>query len=105
RAFQGESSAETMAAIVKEEPPDLTEANPKIPPQLERIVSRCLEKQPARRFQTASDLGFALEAFLTPSGSRLKEETASPEAKRVTALPRQTGREKWWMAAAALAAG
>jgi len=33
RAFQGESSAETMAAIVKEEPPDITEANPKIPPQ------------------------------------------------------------------------
>jgi eukaryotic-like serine/threonine-protein kinase len=95
RAFQCASSAETMAAIVKEEPPDITEANPKIPPQLEQIVLRCLEKQPTRRFQTASDLGFALEALLTPSGMRL--ETA-------LALRRRFGREKWWIAATALLA-
>src|SRR4029453_625097 len=104
RAFQGESSAETMAAIVKEEPPDLTEANPKIPPQLERIVGRCLEKQPTRRFQTASDLGFALDALLTPSGSQLKGETASSAAKTATALSRPLRRENWWVAATALAA-
>jgi eukaryotic-like serine/threonine-protein kinase len=103
RAFQGESSAETMAAIVKEEPPEISEANPKIPPQLEQIVLRCLEKQPARRFQTASDLGFALEALLTPSGTRLKETTSSL-AETVTALSRPVRREKWWMAATALAA-
>jgi len=102
RAFQGESFAETMAAIVKEEPPDLTEANPRIPPQLERIVSHCLEKQPARRFQTASDLGFALEALSSPSGSRLKEETELSGAGTVNALPHRPGREKWWIATAAL---
>jgi eukaryotic-like serine/threonine-protein kinase len=95
RAFQGDSSAETMAAIVKEEPPDLAEANPKIPPQLEQIVLRCLEKQPVRRFQTASDLCFALEALLKPSGTRL--ETA-------LAARRRLGREKWWMVATGLAA-
>ncbi len=104
RAFQGESSAETMAAIVKEEPPEISAANPQIPPQLERIVNRCLEKQPARRFQTASDLGFALEALMTPSGTRLKEETASSALKTVTALPRRFGREKWWITATALLA-
>src|SRR5262249_30404196 len=76
---------------------------PQIPPQLERIVSRCLEKQPARRFQTASDLGFALEALLTPSGSRLKEETASSAAESVVAAPRRIGREQWWIAVATLA--
>lgn len=103
RAFQGESFAETMAAIVKEEPPDLTEANPKIPPQLERLVGRCLEKSPARRFQTASDLGFALEALLTPSGLRLKEDTALSGAGTVNAMPHRPGREKWWIAATALA--
>lgn len=102
RAFQGESFAETMAAIVKEEPPNLTEANPRIPPQLERIVSRCLEKQPARRFQTASDLGFALEALSSPSGSRLKEETELSGVGTVNALPHRPGREKWWIATAAL---
>jgi eukaryotic-like serine/threonine-protein kinase len=63
QAFQGESFAETLAAIVKEEPPDLLEVNSKVPPQFERLVRRCLEKHPERRFQTASDLGFALESL------------------------------------------
>ena len=104
RAFQGESSAETMAAIVKEEPPDILESNPKIPPQLERIVRRCIEKQPAHRFQTASDLGFALEALLTPSGTRLKEdEPASSGAKPVPTVPRRLGHKKFWLAVTALA--
>lgn len=68
RAFRGESFAETLAAIVKDDPPDLLEANSKVPPQFERLVRRCLEKQPERRFQTASDLGFALESLPASSG-------------------------------------
>ena len=63
RAFQHETMAETMSAILKEEPEELTESNPNISPSLERIVRRCLEKKPERRFQTASDLGFALESL------------------------------------------
>lgn len=66
RTFNGESAIEVMNAILKEEPPELSETNLKINPQLEKIVRRCLEKKPERRFQTASDLGFALE---TLSGS------------------------------------
>ena len=69
RAFRRETMAETMTAILKEEPPELSEANAKINPVLEKIVCRCLEKKPERRFQTASDLGFALEALSAPSGS------------------------------------
>ena len=69
RAFQGESLAETMASIVKEDPPDLMELNRKVPVQLERLVLRCLEKKPERRFQSASDLSFALEALGVSSGS------------------------------------
>ena len=75
RAFQHETMAETMAAILKEEPRELTESNPNISPSLERIVRRCLEKKPERRFQTASDLGFALESLsetTSSSGSSLK---------------------------------
>jgi Tol biopolymer transport system component len=67
RPFQGESFAETMAAIVKEEAPELGATNAKISPALDKIVRRCLEKRPERRFQSASDLGFALEALSTPS--------------------------------------
>jgi eukaryotic-like serine/threonine-protein kinase len=78
RAFQGGSFAETLSAILKEEPPDITEINNKVPPQLERIVCRCLEKKPERRFQTASDLAFAIEALSTPSNSRLERAAALP---------------------------
>jgi serine/threonine protein kinase len=78
RAFRGASAIEVMNAILKDEPPELGETNAKVSPQLEKLVRRCLEKQPERRFQTAYDLGFALEALSTPSGSRLETAGASP---------------------------
>src|SRR4029453_10639524 len=68
RTFAGDSAVEVMNAILKEEPPELSETNSKLSPQLEKIVHRCLEKKPERRFQTASDLGFALECLSTLSG-------------------------------------
>ncbi|HKQ77547.1 MAG TPA: protein kinase [Blastocatellia bacterium] len=102
-AFQGESLAVTMAAILNDEPPEFSGISGQVSPQIELIVARCLEKQPARRFQTASDLGFALEA-LTSSGTKLKEETASSATKTVTAPPWRIGREKWRLASTALAA-
>jgi serine/threonine protein kinase len=68
RAFRGDSAGETMAAILKEEPPDLSVTNDGISPGLERIVRHCLEKNPERRFQSASDLAFDLEALSIGSG-------------------------------------
>ncbi len=56
RAFRRDTAAETMAAILNEDPPDLSAAAAPIPPALVRIVNRCLEKSPSARFQTASDL-------------------------------------------------
>src|SRR5438874_2869753 len=70
RTFRRETMAETMTAILKEEPPELSETNAKVNPQIEKIVRRCLEKQPERRFHSAHDLAFALEALSTPSGSQ-----------------------------------
>ncbi len=70
RAFQGETFAEVMAAIVKDEPLEITAANPLIPAHLERVTRHCLEKRPERRFQTASDLGFAIEAVSSFSDSQ-----------------------------------
>src|SRR5579862_3019221 len=63
RAFHGESPVETMSAILKEDPPDLTETNRNIPSALERIVRHCLEKNPSERFQSARDLAFNLDAL------------------------------------------
>ncbi len=63
RAFRKDTTVETMAAILREDPPDLTTLRSDISPTLLRIVHRCLEKSPTARFQSASDLAFALEAI------------------------------------------
>jgi len=63
RAFRGDTAADTMSAILKEEPPELSETGRPVPPGLERIVRHCLEKNPAERFHSARDLAFALEAL------------------------------------------
>ncbi|HVM91637.1 MAG TPA: protein kinase [Terriglobales bacterium] len=63
RAFHGESPAETMSAIVRDEPAELAETGRNIPLPLERIVRHCLEKSPAQRFQSAGDVAFNLDAL------------------------------------------
>lgn len=68
RAFQKPTSAETMNAVLNEDPPSISQLVESTPPALQRIAHRCLEKNPEQRFQSASDLGFALEA-LSDSGS------------------------------------
>jgi len=68
RAFRKATSPETMSAIINEEPPGISEITPNVPLALQRVVFRCLEKKPEQRFQSASDLAFALEA-LSDSGA------------------------------------
>jgi serine/threonine protein kinase len=88
RAFPGASSIEVMNAVLKDQPAELPAS---VPPALVLIVRRCLEKDPARRFQSAADLGFALQ----PSSPSL------PPA----AAPKRRTRLKWAaLAAAAVAA-
>src|SRR5215813_7857063 len=77
RAFKRETMAETMTAILKEEPQELSASNPNVSPALERIVNRCLEKKPERRFQSTADLGFALEALSAPSSSSGRDLTTA----------------------------
>jgi serine/threonine-protein kinase len=67
RAFQGDTAMDAMTAILKEEPPTLASSVRQVPPALERIVMRCLEKAPAARFKSADDLAFALDALSFPS--------------------------------------
>ena len=63
RAFHGDSAADTMSAILREDPPELSLTNQNLPPGLERIVRHCLEKNPEQRFQSARDLAFDLESL------------------------------------------
>jgi len=74
RAFQRDTAAETMTAILKEDVPELSSTGRQIAPPLDRIVRRCLEKNPDERMQAARDVAIALEAVSgsdvsTPSGA------------------------------------
>ena len=70
RAFHGDSAVETLNAILKEDPPELSESNSQVNPALERVVMHCLEKNPGQRFQSARDVAFALESLSGLSSSR-----------------------------------
>ncbi|HEX8162348.1 MAG TPA: protein kinase [Pyrinomonadaceae bacterium] len=63
RAFGGATPADTISAILKEDPPELSTASGAVAPALERVVRHCLEKSPEERFQSARDLSFDLEAL------------------------------------------
>lgn len=76
RAFRRETQIETMNAILRDDPPELTKTNPNLSPAIERVVRRCLEKQADRRFQSASDLAFAIEA----AGAERPKKKALPGA-------------------------
>jgi serine/threonine protein kinase len=105
RAFQEESLAETMSAIVKEEPPEMAESNPNVNPALERIVHRCLEKKPEQRFQSTADLGFALDSLspsTSSSGENRTETMLSPDRSGV--LKPGGWRYRVWQIAFAIAA-
>ncbi|MGO9084750.1 MAG: protein kinase domain-containing protein [Terriglobales bacterium] len=69
RAFQRATAADTQSAILNEDPPSISQVTTIIPPALQRVVHRCLEKIPEQRFQSASDLAFALDALSEHSGS------------------------------------
>jgi len=90
RAFQRDTAAETMTAILKEDVPELSSTGRQIAPPLDRIVRRCLEKNPDERMQAARDVAIALEAVSgsdvsTPSGA-LEPATASRGFWRLAAL-------------------
>ena len=97
RAFQGATPADTVSAMLKEDPPELTtSAAGLVPAALDRIVRRCLEKNPDERFQSVRDVAFALEA-MSGSGSGV---TSGPSI----AIRRRRGWRPWLavMAGAAL---
>ncbi len=86
RAFHADSAGETMAAILKEDPPELSVTNQTISPGLERIVRHCLEKNPERRFQSAHDLAFDLEAASATSGLSAPAVAAAVKSRRLRGL-------------------
>src|SRR6202007_829492 len=82
RAFKGNSSVETMHAILREYPPEIPPTNGKISPGTERVMRRCLEKASDERFQSARDLAFALEGLSGSSRTDTLAEFPRLESKR-----------------------
>ena len=96
RAFGRDTAAESMTAILREAPPPVSSFRA-IPPALDRVVSRCLEKTPAARFQSASDLAFALQTL----GS---QTTSDPGVARSIAAPTRPSVRRWLRDVRSLAA-
>jgi serine/threonine-protein kinase len=80
QAFARKSGAETMAAILNHEPPQLSDTGRHAPPELDRVLVHCLEKNPLERFQSARDLAFALKAVL--SGSTITKTIGPPRKSK-----------------------
>jgi len=78
RAFRRDTPAETMTAVLKDDPPELSDPSRLVSPAFERIVRRCLEKNPEERFQSARDLSFALGALSGTEASGVARATAAP---------------------------
>jgi eukaryotic-like serine/threonine-protein kinase len=67
--FRGASPADTMSAILREDPRELNNLNANVPPGLDRVIRHCMEKTPEQRFQSARDLAFQLEVLSSGSGT------------------------------------
>jgi serine/threonine-protein kinase len=65
--FARATNADSMAAVLQEEVPELADSGKQIPPEAERVLHHCMEKKPADRFQSARDLSFAMRALLNDS--------------------------------------
>src|SRR5580658_3120508 len=89
RAFHRDTAADTMSAILKEDPAELNETNRNVSPALERIVQHCLEKNPEQRFHSASDIAFDLEHLSGVSGTTTRVTAvagARPQGKLIALL-------------------
>jgi serine/threonine protein kinase/Tol biopolymer transport system component len=84
RSFLKSTEADTVSAILNEEPPSISQLAPDAPPALDRVIRRCIEKNPEQRFHSASDLAFALEALSDPGTSRSGIHPVPPDTRPST---------------------
>ena len=86
RAFAGRTGAETLAAILRDEPAEPSRAARPIPSDLSEAIRHCLEKRPEKRFQTARDLAFALKAIAGREPSTAATASAARSRRRFVAI-------------------
>jgi tetratricopeptide (TPR) repeat protein len=96
RAFQGGTPISTMSSVLRDDPPSCDQVRADLPPQLARVIARCLRKDPARRFQHMADLKVELDD--------LKQESDSGKLSSTNAALSQPSRAPMWIAVAAFVA-
>jgi Tol biopolymer transport system component/serine/threonine protein kinase len=99
RAFRGDTLVDTLHAVVSQDPPPVSSLRPEAPRWLDRVVARCLAKEPSRRFASARDLAFALETPLADDDDEVDRGAGASPPPR----PRRVAR--WAVAFAILVAG
>ncbi|MBI4892000.1 MAG: serine/threonine-protein kinase, partial [Acidobacteria bacterium] len=100
RAFRGQTAAEMLTAVLREDPPEVSKLNPQLAPGVSRVVRHCLEKRPEDRFESARDLAFALEAVSDAEPHANPKSEAAPQGGKHW----WRGRLRWALAAIAAAA-
>jgi serine/threonine protein kinase len=80
RAFTGRTPADTLAALLTQDPPEIGALSRPVPRALERVVRRCLERNPEERFQSALDVAFGLQAVADTPACRASGTRALPLA-------------------------
>jgi hypothetical protein len=104
RAFQRDTAADTMTAILTQDPPELVGSRPDPSPALDRIIRHCLEKNANERFQSARDIAFALEALSGSTSGPALTDAATINAGGSARRPR-TGLVMAWAVVGALMLG
>ena len=89
RAFQGESLADVLAAVVRDDPPEITASNAQVPARLAHLVHHCLAKRPDDRVQSAHDLSVVLTALHAPANSQLETAALSTLLERGSLVKRR----------------
>ena len=104
RAFKRESAAQTLTAIIEDEPEPLEVRNPQVPPQLSHVIARCLSKKPADRYESTRDLAHDLRALVREGST---SRVAAVQARRSIGIAAAVGATVvllgiaaggWWIA-------
>jgi len=90
RAFEGQSNAAVLAAVIRDDPRAVSAIRPAIPPEIRSIAARCLRKNPAERYASGSEVGAALKAarevLFPESGAALTPARIAREVRRARVL-------------------
>jgi serine/threonine protein kinase/Tol biopolymer transport system component len=100
KAFRADTNADTIEAILNRDPTPLRDINPSVPPGLDKLIQRCLDKNPNDRFHSVRDVAFALEAISDASAPLLSHEDGRSERRLAAGRRRYV---VWGFAAAVLA--